>query len=114
MAGGYIAAELGLVIPFEKHDLAAGYGDIAPGREAADSVMDKGSRHHVADVDKRIVGRSPGRESHRSARAPSGCPPPPTERAGQKGSVFHHPQIPSLLADEDSAIGGGGKWRLRR
>ena len=51
-----MAPKFGLVVPLEQDDLAAGNGDIAPGRKPADPVMDVWPRCHIANIDITIVG----------------------------------------------------------
>ena len=111
---GYSAAELGLVVPLEEYELAAGHGDVASGREAADPMMDVGPRRHVADVDKTVVGEVRV-ECHADEPALPGLSTS-TERKGSDKSVsiLDHPKFAGLLADEDPAVGGDGQGRSRR
>ena len=104
--GGLIAAELGLVVPLEKHELASGRGNVPLSCEAADPVMNGGSWRNVAKVNVAII-----REMRVEGHADESALPPAVDGDGHKGlaqerPAFDHPEPAGLLAQEDAAVGG--------
>jgi hypothetical protein len=94
----------GEIVQLEKNRLAAGFGDVPVGREAADPVVPRVAHDRVIDVHV-LIGREV-RIERDAEQAPltRGVHGKGDERGRQQSAVLDDPERAALLADEDAFV----------
>src|SRR5438105_5353789 len=92
------------IVEIQKDEFAADYGNVTTRRKSADTIVSRRPGHCVIDINE-IIGGEIRIERHAKqttfARRINGHR---EERRREQRSIFYHPQLSALMADEQTTI----------